>query len=122
MGSADSSRNPTPKLSSKPAAKVIDLGAATNFGKSEVANSSAPPSSVTNINTSVAASTSQVGNADLVDLLTGSLDSTSFTSQPFQTAAAPVQNDFFADFASAPPSGGSISGAENSNGKKFSDM
>lgn len=59
---------------------------------------------------------SHTSNSDLVDLLTGQPD-TSLTSQPFQTSTVPVvptENDsFFADFASAPTGGGSISGSEN---------
>ena len=114
LESADSSRNATPKLS-KPR-KAIDLGAAANYGKSEIVNSSAQSS---NVSTSVI-SAAQVRKPDLVDLL---LDTSPAVSQPFQSSAtvsgAPVQNDgFFADFASAPPGGGSVTGTESSNGKK----
>ena len=101
VNSADSSRNPTPK--SKFGAKTIDLGAAANFGKSEITSSIDSPS---NVKTS-SAPTLQVGNADLVDLF----DLTPPGTQPLQTSATvPAQNDFFADFASAPPGGGSING------------
>lgn len=123
LSSADSSRNPTPKLSSK-SAKTIDLGAAANYGKSDITNSSAPPSSVTQVSTSVA-STSEAGNPDLVDLLFGPSDSLA-TSPSFQASTvsvAPIQSDgFFADFASAPPGGGSITGTENNNGKRLANM
>ncbi|XP_078358290.1 clathrin interactor 1-like isoform X2 [Oculina patagonica] len=111
LSSADSSRNPTPKLSSKPT-KTIDLGAAANYGKSETTDSSATQAS------SVAPSSSHAGNSDLVDLLAGPPD-TSLTSQPFQTSnvpVVPIENDsFFADFSSAPVGGGSIGGSENFN-------
>lgn len=101
VNSADSSRNPTPKSSAKFGAKTIDLGAAANFGKSEITSSIDLPS---NVKTS-SAPTLQVGNADLVDLF----DLTPPGMQPLQTSATvPAQKDFFADFASAPPGGGSI--------------
>ena len=103
VNSADSSRNPTPKSSAKFGAKTIDLGAAANFGKSEITSSIDSPS---NVKTS-SAPTLQVGNADLVDLF----DLTPPGMQPLQTSATvPAQKDFFADFASAPPGGGSING------------
>lgn len=118
LSSADSSRNATPKVSSKPS-RTVDLGAAANYGKSEVTNSSATRAS------SVAQSMSHASNSDLVDLLTGQPD-TSLTSQPFQTSTVPVvpteSDSFFADFASAPAGGGSISGSENfnfNNGKEL---
>ena len=121
VNSADSSRNPTPKLSSKPT-RTIDLGAAANYGKSENTNSFTAPVS------SVAPSSSDAGNSNLVDLLSGPPD-TSVTSQPFQTSTAPVvpiENDsFFADFSSAPAEGGSISASENfnsNNGKELQSI
>ena len=114
LSSADSSRNPTPKLSSKPA-RTVDLGAAANYGKLESRHSSITAAS------SVAQSTVHAGNSDLVDFMSGPSD-TSLTSQPFQAPtvpavpAVPIENDsFFADFASAPAEGGSISGPENFN-------
>ena len=117
LSSADSSRNPTLKLSSKPT-RTINLGAAANYGKSEITNSSSSASSV-------APPSSQAGNSDLVDFLTGPPD-TSVSSQPFQTSTvpvAPVGNDsFFADFSSAPTGGGSIGESENfnfNNGKEY---
>ena len=116
LSSANSSRNATPKVS-KPA-RTVDLGAAANYGKSEVTNSSVTPAS------SATPSMSHISNSDLVDLLTGQPD-TSLTSQPFQTStvpAVPTESDsFFADFASAPAGGGTISGSENNfnNGKEL---
>ena len=117
LSSANSSRNATPKMSSKPS-RTVDLGAAANYGKLEVTNSSKTPAS------SVVPSVSHTSNSDLVDLLTGQPD-TSPTSQPVQTCAVSVvstENDsFFADFASAPTGGGSISGLGNNfnNGKEL---
>ena len=115
MSSAGSSRNPTPKLSSRPT-KTIDLGAAANYGKSEIIHvdsSAQPPKASANVT-----STSQAGSADLVDLMLGPPDSFQTPAPP----AVPTQNDdFFADFASAPPEGGSISGLQNSNGKEQPD-
>ena len=116
MSNADSSRNATPKVSSKPS-RTVDLGAAANYGKSEVISSSTTPAS------SVVPSMSHTSNSDLVDLLTGQPD-TSLTSQLFQTSVpvVPTENDsFFADFASAPSGGGRISGSENNfnNGKEL---
>ena len=109
LSSADSSRNATPKISSKPS-RTVDLGAAANYGKSEVTNSSSTQAS------SVVPSMSHTSNSDLVDLLTGRPD-TSLASQPVQTFTVPVvsteSDSFFADFASAPTGGGSISGSEN---------
>ena len=115
MSSADSSKNPTPKLSSK-STKTIDLGAAANYGKSEILHvdsSAQPPKASTND-----ARTPQAGSADLVDFLLGPSDSFQAPVPP----SAPTQNDdFFADFASAPSEGGSISGLQNSSGKKHPD-
>lgn len=109
LSSADSSRNATPKISSKPS-RTVDLGAAANYGKSKVINSSTTQAS------SVVPSMSHTSHSDLVDLLAGQPD-TSLASQPIQTLTVPVvstENDsFFADFASAPSGGGSISGSEN---------
>ena len=103
VNSADSSRNPTPKSSAKFGAKTIDLGAAANFGKSEITSSI---DSSSNVKTS-SAPPLRVGNADLVDLF----DLAPPGMQPLQTSATvPAQNDFFADFASAPAGGGSING------------
>ena len=115
LSSTDSSRNATPKVSSKPS-RTVDLGAAANYGKSEVTNSSSTPAS------SVVSSMSHTSNSDLVDLLTGRPD-TSLISQPFHTSTVPVvptENDsFFADFASAPTGGGRIGGSENFNNGKY---
>ena len=118
LSSANSSRNATPKVSSK-ASRTVDLGAAANYGKSDITNSSVTPAS------STTPSVSHTSNSDLVDLLTGQPD-TSLTSQPFQTSTVPVvpteSDSFFADFASAPAGGGSIGGSENNfnNGKELS--
>lgn len=108
LSSADSSRNPTPKLLSKPT-RTIDLGAAANYGKSEVTN---PSAQTQKVSTSVTP-TSQAGSADLVDLLLGPPDS--FQPSSAVPAAATQNNDFFADFAAAPPEGGSITRVENNN-------
>lgn len=111
--SPDSSRNPTPKLQSKPS-RTIDLGAAANFGKLDIAkNKSEKPVQ------SAAQSTVSSSRADLVDLFSGP-SGTTLTSQPFQapsTSVVPSSNDdsFFADFASAPAEGGTIRGSENVN-------
>lgn len=111
--SPDSSKNPTPKLQSKPS-RTIDLGAAANFGKLDITNNkSEKPVS------SVAQSTVSSSGSDLVDLFSGPAGAT-LTSQPFQAppaSVAPSSNDdsFFADFASAPAEGGTIEGVENVN-------
>ena len=112
LSSANSSRNPTPKLPSKPS-RTIDLGAAANFGKLEINNTSEKPAS------SVAQPTLSAGNSDLVDLFSGH-SNTTVTSQPFQAPPAPVapttdKDSFFADFASAPAGGGTIGGSEHVN-------
>lgn len=111
LSSADSSRNPTPKLSSK-ATKTIDLGAAANYGKLHVTTSNAQPSKAS----ATVAPSSQPGTADLVDLLLG--PSQGSLQAPVATVSAvPTKNDFFADFASAPPEGGSATGLQNLAGR-----
>lgn len=112
VSSAGSSRNATPKLSSKPK-KTIDLGAATNFGKIGVKNSSPQPPKAT---TSVA-SVSQAQSTDLVDLLMGPSEGS--LQAPAAVSNVSRENDFFADFASAPPQGGSITGLQNNTGDNF---
>ena len=112
ISSPGSSRNATPKLSSK-ARKTIDLGAAANYGKIEMKTSNPqPPKAVTSV-----ASVSQAGSTDLVDLLLGPSESS--LQAPAAVSTVSRENDFFADFASAPPEGGSITGLQNSTGDNF---
>lgn len=112
VSSTGSSRNATPKLSSK-ATKTIDLGAAANYGKIGVKTPNAQPPTAT---TSVA-SVSQAQSTDLVDLLLGPSESS--LQAPAAVSSASRENDFFADFASAPPQGGSITGSQNNTGKEL---
>ena len=115
MNSTNSSRNATPKLPSKPA-KTIDLGAAANYGKTASVKSQL--SSSASLPQSVASTSSLPVSSDLVDLFSGSTVP-DFSSQPSQAPSASVSStqnaNFFADFSSAPPGGGSIEGSGNLN-------